>query len=300
MDLRSNSSNLRTPGSLKLVSLVQNLQSNINCWSQNSERRWHEPGFTRYGCVRVTMPNSRGCYHVVIDVKHCTLELSNAQPAQVFMGSRGRPSALPLCFSQVPFQASLVILLNIAFSKLVYGLSQASAHLPPPSGWCYLHLHWKPGLRHGNHINFSLPHPRMGLYLDTSFPVLPEKQELPALHSHSSFDAFSGLDPVTSRSLTCTRGPSSVHALLHWATGLWRQGHVPTWVMIPLSRTCSVYWGPHNHLPKWLSVLRAWHRADNQYILDDWEWWEHGKIGFNQTGGIGKAKKLARQPKQEG
>lgn len=47
----------------------------------------------------------------------------------------------------------------------------------------------------------------MGLHLDASFPVLQGKQELPAPHSRSSSDVFSGLDPVTGRSLLAQEGP---------------------------------------------------------------------------------------------
>lgn len=182
-------------GSLKLVSGVQTLQSNINCGGQNSESRLHEPGATRCGCARGSLPNSRGCCHTVVDVNTASgIELGPTRPS--VHGQPWQALSTASKFSLSSFSASVIILLNIGFSKLTYGPSQASAPLSPPT---FTEKTWA-------HINFLPPHPKMGLHVDPPFPAPPQlhgKQNLPVPtfmrsiknHSRSSSDAFSGLDP---------------------------------------------------------------------------------------------------------
>ena len=105
-------------GSLKLVSRVHTLQSNINCGGQNSESRLHEPGATRCGCARGSLPNStRGCCHTVVDVNTASgIELGPTHPS--VHGQPWQALSTASKFSLSSFSASVIILAIMASKHL--------------------------------------------------------------------------------------------------------------------------------------------------------------------------------------
>lgn len=161
------------------------------------------------------------------------------------MDSRGRPSAQPISFSQLPSQPSSMILFSVGFSQLNYDPSQGSAPFLHLAGDLTSTFTEKTQA----HIKFLPPRSKMGLHLVSTFLVPPQlqgKQDFPALHSCSSLDAFLGLGPSNGLHKRALFWPfPSVPSKGSVET----RSHAHSGPQLLPSRMCSGYWGLQNVLP---------------------------------------------------